>query len=96
VRTAGGRAAPFPTIQSMNSRAQLSVTEYQTKEALAGLFLVGLSDEFSLRIQLGCDLLAEERFDLIADLNVVVVGDSDTAFHPAGDFLRVVLEPLKR
>ena len=97
MRTAGeGRATPFPTLQTMDFCLRLSVTKYQTKEALAGLFLLGLIDEISLRIQLRSDLLAGESFDLIANFNIVEVGDSDTAFHPAADFLRVVFKALER
>jgi hypothetical protein len=72
------------------------VTKYQAKEAHAGLFLLGLMNEFSLRIQLSRDLLAGESLDLIANFDIVVVGDSDTAFHSAADFFRVIFKPLER
>ena len=49
-----------------------------------------------LRRQFCRDLLGHERFDRVADLDVVVVGDADAAFHSVGHFAGIVLEALER
>src|SRR5271155_5449825 len=38
--------------------------------------------------------LSHKRFDLVADLNVIEISDSNAAFHAAGDLPYIVLEEL--
>src|SRR5437016_1019137 len=48
------------------------------------------------RRQLRSHLHHREGLDHIADLDVTVAGDGDTAFHAVTDFLRVVFEAAQR
>src|SRR5271170_7257173 len=39
--------------------------------------------------------LSHKRFDLVADLNVIEISDSNATFHAAGDLPYIVLEALE-
>src|SRR5512142_1528719 len=49
-----------------------------------------------LHADFGGDLLSDERFNDVADLNIAVVLDADAAFHAITDFADILLETPQR